>query len=114
VTTPMPRSEQGLLLVMMQPQEGYADSLNRWYEDEHIPERMSCPGFLGVRRFYAVEGAPAYLALYELDSPAAVHSPDYQRLKENPTPWTVDIESHLADYRRNVYVELPRGGRPRE
>ncbi|MGH3167651.1 MAG: hypothetical protein ACRDN0_17405 [Trebonia sp.] len=108
MTTPMPRSEQGLLLVMMQPQEGYDDSLNRWYDEEHIPERLSCPGFLGVRRFRAVEGTPAYLALYDLDSPAAVHSQEYGRLKQNPTPWTVDIESHLAESRRNVYVELPR------
>jgi hypothetical protein len=104
----MPRSEQGLLLVMMQPQEGYEDSLNRWYENEHIPERMNCPGFLGVRRFHAVEGTPAYLALYELDSPAAVQTEEYRWLKDNPTPWTADIESHLAEFRRNVYVELPR------
>jgi hypothetical protein len=37
-----------------------------------------------------------------------VHSREYSRLKQNPTPWTVDIESHLAESRRNVYVELPR------
>jgi hypothetical protein len=104
----MPRSEQGLLLVMMQPEEGYEDSLNRWYEEEHIPERLSCPGFLGVRRFRAVEGTPAYLALYDLDSPAAVHSPEYHGHQQNPTPWTSDIGSHLAEMRRNVYVELPR------
>lgn len=108
MTTPFPRSEQGLLLVMMQPQEGYDDSLNRWYEEEHIPERLSCPGFLGVRRFKAVEGTPAYLALYDLDHPGAVNSPEYRRYKDNPTPWTADIESHLAEFRRNVYVELPR------
>ncbi len=112
MTNPLPRSPHGLLLVMMQPQEGYDESLNRWYDEEHIPERLSCPGFLGVRRFTAVEGTPAYLALYELDDPAAVDSPQYRRHKEHPTPWTTEIESHLTDFRRNVYVELPRPAAP--
>jgi hypothetical protein len=112
VNTPIRRSAQGLLLVMMQPEEGYDDSLNRWYEEEHIPERLSCPGFLGVRRFKTVEGTPAYLALYDLDSPEAVHSPQYRRHKDNPTPWTADVESHLAEFRRDVYVELPRRTSP--
>jgi hypothetical protein len=105
---PIQRSEHGLLLVMMTPEEGYEDSLNRWYEEEHIPERLSSPGFLGVRRFRAVEGSPAYLALYELDDPAAVDSQQYRWHKDNPTPWTTEIESHLRELRRNVYVELPR------
>jgi hypothetical protein len=107
VTAPLPRSANGLLLVMMQPQEGYEDSLNRWYDEEHIPERLACPGFRGVRRFRAVEGTPAYLALYDLDDPAALHSEQYRRHKDHPTPWTAEIESHLTEFRRNIYVELP-------
>ena len=49
---------RGLLLVMMEPEEGYADELNAWYDEEHLPERLSCPGFLAARRF-ELEGAGA-------------------------------------------------------
>ncbi|GIT02635.1 MAG: hypothetical protein CM1200mP27_12600 [Chloroflexota bacterium] len=30
---------------------------NAWYNEEHIPERMSAPGFLDSARYQAVKGA---------------------------------------------------------
>ena len=43
---------------MMEPEEGYADELNAWYDEEHLPERLSCPGFLAARRFELLESSP--------------------------------------------------------
>lgn len=95
----------GLLLVMMEPDPGYDDVLNRWYDEEHLSERLSVPGITGARRYRAVEGEPTYLALYELDGPEVLDSDEYLAYKRHPTPLTREVEAH-ATVRRNVYVEI--------
>ena len=44
----------------------HEDEFNRWYDEEHIPERLSIPGVLSAARYAAVQGGPKYLACYEL------------------------------------------------
>ncbi|MGH3386588.1 MAG: hypothetical protein ACRDO1_18570 [Nocardioidaceae bacterium] len=107
----MSERRRGLLLVMMEPHEGFDESLNRWYDEEHLAERLAVPGVLSARRFVAVEGVPRYLALYDLETPAVVASAPYLAAKANPTPWTTEVESHV-ELTRNVYVEItPQGAR---
>ncbi|MDX2277354.1 MAG: DUF4286 family protein [Hyphomonadaceae bacterium] len=78
---------------------------NEWYEKEHLPERVTAPGFLSARRFVAVQGEPKYLALYDLDSPEAIESPEYKKIN-TPSEWTKKIRAHYRKFVRNVYVEL--------
>ncbi len=57
----------------------YADSFNRWYNDVHVPEILSCPGWRGNRRYECIGGEPRFLAIYDLDDerlPFA--SPEYR------------------------------------
>jgi hypothetical protein len=99
----------GLLLGMMQPDPEhpeYEEDLNRWFSDEHLPERLSCPGFLGARRFRAVAGEPKYLVTYDLESPAVLESPDYLRMAGSPTAWTSRIQSYGFSRGRNVYRDI--------
>src|SRR5882762_10243430 len=72
---------RGLLLVMLDidPSVDEGD-FHRWYFEEHVAERMSCPGFLSARRFEAVDGKPRYLAMYDLDGPEALQTEEYLRL----------------------------------
>ncbi|HTZ77499.1 MAG TPA: DUF4286 family protein [Stellaceae bacterium] len=101
------QSRPGLLLVMVDVDPEQEDELNRWYEEEHIPERLSIPGFLRARRFVALEGSPKYLALYELAGPEALQSDEYRRWKnENATEWTRRMEAAFKGFVRNVYVEI--------
>ena len=84
------------------------DELHDWYNNEHIPERMSCPGFVVGQRFTAVEGVPRWLALYELATPAALESPEYLSFKGSAeTPWTgrINLPSR-PNYGRTVYELL--------
>ena len=53
---------------------------NRWYEEEHLDERMAIPGFINARRFTALEGGPKYLALYDLESPDVLQSAPYRHI----------------------------------
>ena len=34
---------------------------NAWYNEEHVPERLSAPGFLNAARYEALRGGPRYL-----------------------------------------------------
>ena len=47
---------------------------NAWYNQEHLPERLSNPGFLDGARCEALRGGPRYLAVYELESAEALQS----------------------------------------
>lgn len=96
-----------LLLVMMDIDPEYEAEFNRWYEDEHVPERMSIPGFLNARRYRAIEGEPKYLALYELESPDVLESESYRYwYGEGRTEWTKRILAKSSHFLRNVYVEI--------
>lgn len=56
-----------------------------WHNREHIPERVSIPGFLRGRRYIAQQGTPEYFTLYEAaDAQVLVGQPYLDRLN-NPT-----------------------------
>lgn len=98
-------SAKGLLLVMIGVDARHEDELNRWYDEEHFPERMVCPGFRNGRRFTAVQGTPKYLATYDLDSAEVLRSEAYLRIATR-TPWTERLSVHFDPIVRNVYVEI--------
>jgi hypothetical protein len=99
------KRQTGLLLVMIEIDPAYEDDFNRWYREEHYPERMACPGFLSGRRFVAVEGEPKYLAIYDLASPDVLASEDYKKIV-GPSEWTRSLLPHFVKQIRNVYVEI--------
>jgi hypothetical protein len=98
---------RGLLLVMADIDPANENDFNRWYEEEHLAERMAIPGFLTARRFTAVEGAPKYLALYDLESLDVLKSEAYRHIVgPGKSAWTRRIEPLFHNFRRNVYVSL--------
>jgi hypothetical protein len=59
-----------------------------WHTHEHLPERLSIPGFLRGSRWAALRGQPRYLVIYEVDDVGTLVSDAYLRRLNNPTPWT--------------------------
>ena len=78
----------GLLMVWADVPADKEDDFNRWYNEEHLAERLAVPGFLSGARYEAVKGGPKHLACYELESAAVLESPAYKRVQANPTAWT--------------------------
>ena len=98
---------RGLLLFMTDIDPAHEDEFHHWYEEEHIPERMAAPGFITARRFRAIEGAPKYLAIYDLESPDVLQSAAYRHMiGAGKTQWTKRMESLFTNGRRNVYVAI--------
>lgn len=100
---------KGLLLVMMEIDPQHEAEFNRWYDEQHVPERLAIPGFLSARRYRAVEGSPKYLALYDLESPAVLQTEAYKHwIGAGETEWTRRMAKHFRNERfvRNVYVQI--------
>src|SRR5207244_12440151 len=78
----------GLLMVWADVPADKEGEFNRWYNEEHLAERLAIPGFLNGARYEAVKGGPKHLAVYELDGPAVLESPAYKQAAGNRTACT--------------------------
>jgi len=95
-----------LLMVWCEVPADKEPDFNRWYNEEHLAERMSVPGFLSAARYEAVKGGPKHLAVYELENAAVMASAAYKQVSENPTPWTqrAGPQAVATTFIRNIYT----------
>jgi hypothetical protein len=110
-----PRGKQaadvpGILLVLNDLAQGVEDEFNRWYQEQHVPERLALEGFRSARRYRAVEGGPAYMAVYECDSIDVFASAAYQERLVNPTDWTKKIMPGFRNMLRSACRETWSAG----
>jgi len=56
---------------------------DRWYEQEHFPERVKESGYLRARRFRALSGTPAHMGILECETPEALAGEGYKRVTAN-------------------------------
>lgn len=75
---------------------------DRWHTHEHLPERLSIPGFRRGTRWVATDGGPRYMVLYEVESLGTLASVAYLARLNNPTPWTARMMPHYRDMRRGL------------
>ena len=111
----MAKKGTGLLMVWAEVPADKEAEFNRWYNEEHLAERLAIPGFLNGARYEAVKGGPKHLAVYELESPAVLESPAYKKVAANPTPWTkrTGPQAVASTFIRNVYSMIhPRSVTP--
>ncbi|MFN3232835.1 MAG: hypothetical protein ACE363_11860 [Alphaproteobacteria bacterium] len=59
-----------VFVVQSEPTEGNEDAYNDWYDNVHLGEVLTVPGFVAAQRFKVQDGSEGlqYLALYELDT----------------------------------------------
>ena len=95
----------GLLMVWCEVPGEVEDEFNRWYNEEHIEERLSIPGILSAARYEAVVSGPKHLAVYELENSAVMESEEYLKVRAAPTEWSrrMSPEYTATVYVRNVY-----------
>ena len=101
----MAKKGTGLLMVWCDVPTDKEKEFNRWYNEEHLAERLAIPGFLSAARYEAVKGGPKHLAVYELESPAVLQSDAYKKVSANPTEWTkrTGPQAVATTFVRNVY-----------
>jgi len=84
----MPIAGQGMLLTSMDVAPEDEADFNRWYDREHIAERVAIDGFLEARRYVAHDASPKYLGLYSTQSFEVLSSPAYRAALANQTEWS--------------------------
>jgi hypothetical protein len=98
----------GLLMVWTDVPADKEAEFNRWYNEEHLAERLAVPGFLAAARYEAVKGGPKHLAYYELESAAVLDSAAYKKVQASPTPWTQRSgpQAVASTFIRNIYTMI--------
>jgi hypothetical protein len=61
---------------------------HRWYWEQHLPERLSIPGFLSAYRYQALDGSPKFFTWYFVRDVEVLRSLHYLERLANPTEWT--------------------------
>ena len=84
----MPMAGKGMLLTSMNIDAAHEPEFNRWYDREHLEERVAIDGFLEARRYVAHDGSPKYLSLYSTETFEVLDSPAYRTALANQTAWS--------------------------
>jgi hypothetical protein len=79
----------GLLFVASDIEAADDAEFNRWYDQEHVEERVRIPGFLSGARYVSLGGGRKYLGLYRTRSLDVFRSSGYRAAFERQTPWSV-------------------------
>lgn len=106
----MANQRPGVLVVSIEVDEDDVDELDRWYREEHGPEKLATPGYTGLRRFRAQDGSARFLAIYELDDTEAAMKPGVS--SPGSTEQMRRIMERWKDWNRSVWVEIEAVSEP--
>lgn len=85
----------------------YEEMFNRVYDAEHVPEVLKVPGVISCRRYRAdwkkIPEVPTYIAIYELESPDVVKSPEWEAAI-NRGEWP-KVRPHTLNRLHGIYSE---------
>jgi len=95
----MPLAGKGMLLTSMDIDPSHEAEFNRWYDHEHLEERVAIDGFLEARRYVADQASPKYLSLYSTESFDVLDSPAYRNALANQTDWS---RSNIARFKNMI------------
>ena len=106
----MPTTTPYILIASMDVDPAYEDLFNEVYDTEHVPHLLGVPGVRSVERFeglpaeIAIAGGsqplqsprPYYTAIYEIDDPAVLASPEWARAVEAGR-WAEEVRPHTTN-----------------
>src|ERR1700738_3250667 len=97
----MPLAGKGMLLTSMDIDPSHEAEFNRWYDREHLEERVAIEGFLEARRYVARSGSPKFLFLYSTRTIEVLDSPAYRARLANPTEGS---KKNMARFKNMIRV----------
>ncbi len=106
------RTGSGLMAFWARFDAEYVLRYQQWHNCEHMPERLSIPGFLRGRRYRAMNNEPHFLMMYDTASPEVLSSATYLEALNNPTPWTQEALTQFRTPVRNIYRFVAQAGAP--
>ncbi|HEX5317579.1 MAG TPA: hypothetical protein VFW46_00385 [Stellaceae bacterium] len=87
---------KGILIAAMNIANAAEDEFHDWYDTEHLPERVACPGFIECQRWIGAADPKVSVAIYDLDTIDVLKSPGYQAIGGvNLSPWSKRVTSQV-------------------
>jgi hypothetical protein len=93
--------QQGILAIWNDVRAGHEAEFDRWFQIEHLKERLGVPGFVFGRRHERISGTSSQFNFYLVETPDVLTSKAYLDRLDNPTPMTKQIMS-------NVFLNMNR------
>jgi hypothetical protein len=69
-----------LHIVLVDIDPAVEEEFNTWYDCVHIPQILTCPGWLSATRKICLEGGPKYAAIYEISGPEAYDTTEFKAI----------------------------------
>ena len=92
-----------MLFVWADVDPAHEQDYNRWYDREHVAERVSVPGMLSATRYRAASDKDRrYLGLYRSRDLNVFSSAAYQQVFQHQTPWSVENLGRMRNAVRRV------------
>ena len=113
----MPLATKYLFVVSMDVTKDKEALFNEVYDTEHVPMLLKVPGVLSVRRgvqqpltmfiggekkTIVAEGEPRYSAVYEIDGPHVLTSPEWAKAGEMGR-WAKEVRPHTRNRRHALF-----------
>ena len=109
-----------ILVVMMEVAPEHEAEFHRWYNAEHLPERLEIAGYVSARRFKLEEGegpdgpAPTrwrqgvlkYLCIWELTDGSPLHSEAYKAQQRRPSELRDRVHTYIKQRMRGLYRQM--------
>ena len=108
----MPLAGKGMLLTSMDIDPTDEADFNRWYDREHLMERVAIDGFLEARRYIAHQGSPKYLCLYSTETFERARQPGLSRRPDESHRLVEDESGAFQEHdpRGRTHHDQPRTG----
>jgi hypothetical protein len=86
----------GILIASMNIANAAVDEFHDWYDTEHLPERVACPGFLACHRWIGLTDPKISVATYDLENIDVLKSPGYMAIGGvNLSPWSKRVTGQV-------------------
>ena len=108
--TPSQHIGNTVLVVTMEVEEADDAEFNKWYNEQHLPERMAIPGYISARRF-KLEGdnnnnALKYLCIWEMEDGSPLQSEMYKDQNAHPTELYLRVNKTIKARTRGLYNQI--------
>jgi hypothetical protein len=97
-----------VLVVMMEVDPEGEEAFDRWYNEEHLPERLEIPGYVSARRFKLEEGEGVlkYLCIWELEDASPLQSEEYKAQRARPSELRDRANQYIKQRARGLYKQI--------
>ena len=97
-----------ILVVMMDVEPEGEEAFDRWYNEEHLAERLEISGYVSARRFKLEEGDGVlkYLCIWELEDGSPLQSEEYKAQRARPSELRDRANQYIKQRARGLYKQI--------